>query len=189
MDTQRKRMLSAIALAMLLVVATVVMFGWSEDPALAELQRTFDEAIENGSPPPREAMRERMDQLTEEQRRAFFERNRGRMMELATERMSETLRLPPEERKRAIAEQADRLAKLRASGEPSEGPPGGRPPGGRGRPDADASQSDRMKHVLSRTTPEMRGAFTETKRLLDNELAARGEPPVNPREMRRLMRP
>ncbi|MEO0531392.1 MAG: hypothetical protein AAF266_12580 [Planctomycetota bacterium] len=189
MSNTKKRTALSVGVAALIVLALIAVFVGGEDPAVAELQKTFDAAMANGAPPPREEMRARMDQLTDEQRSAFFEKNRGQMMERAIERMTETLQLPPDERKQAIAEQVDRLLERRASGDTSDGPRGSRPPGRGPGGGAGASQSDRMKWVLDRTTPEMRGAFTETKRLIDDELEARGEPSIHPREMRGLMRP
>lgn len=197
MESRSKKKLAlggAAALVLLLAAAWAIGLIGATDPAVAEVQRLFDESMKNGEPPPRDVMRERMDGLTEDQRRQFFQQNRDQMREAMTRRMTETLALPPEELQQEVAERADRILERRAGGEEPErrGPPGGGPPGGRGGPGGpgwgDMSQADRMKRVLGFTTPEMRGAFTEMKRMIDDELEARGEKPATMREMRGAMR-
>lgn len=194
MNTKKKWAIGLATLLALIAAVWVGLFGLFEDPALAELQREFDASIASREgPPPREQMRERLDQLSDQQRRRFFMRNRETMMRAMSERMTEVLNLPPEERHREIAARADRVVEARANGAVDDRPPG--PPGGPGGPGGrrgdrgDMSQSDRMKRVADRTTPEMRGAFSETKRLIDDELARRGQDPMEPREMRQAMRP
>ena len=187
-ETKKKATIgTAVGLALLLLLAWSLGFLGGTDPAVAEVQRVFDEAIANGGPPPREMMQQQMSQLSDAQRRQFFMQNRDTMREMMTRRMTETLQLPPEERQREIAARADRVIEMRQGGDEPErrGPPGGGPPGGRGF--GEMSQADRMKRILDFTTPEMRGAFTEMKRLIDDELASRGEPPLEGREMRRAM--
>lgn len=193
MNAKKKWAIGVGAVLALAVAVWVGLFGLFDDPALAELQREFDASIARGEGPP-QGMRERVESLSEQQRRRFFMRNRDTMRQAMTERMTEVLNLPPEERRREIASRADRVLEARANGGVDDrppGPPGGGPggPGGRGGDRGDMSQSDRMKRIADRTTPEMRGAFSETKRLIDNELARRGEDPMEPREMRQVMRP
>lgn len=199
MKSKRNWAIAGATLVALLAVGWGWLFGWGDSPELASLQRDFDAAIATGgAPPPREEMRPRIDALSESQRRRFFARNRETMMSAVANRMVATLNLPPAERRREIAGYADRLAAARASGEtdragfpgpPGGGPPGGGPGGGRRGPPEGMSQSERMKRVASFTTPEMRGAFSETKRLIDDELASRGQDPITPREMRFVTRP
>ncbi|QDT70322.1 hypothetical protein MalM25_32690 [Planctomycetes bacterium MalM25] len=193
MNAKKKWAIAGGTLLALLAGVWVGLFGLFDDPALAELQREFDASIARGDgPPPRDQMRERLDGLSDQQRRRFFMRNRETMMQEMSGRMTEVLNLPPEERRREIAARADRVMEARANGDADNRPPGppggGRPGGPGGRDRGDMSQSDRMKSIADRTTPEMRGAFSETKRLIDEELANRGQDPMEPREMREVMR-
>lgn len=197
-SSKKKWTIAGASIAALLALAAgawVYLFGLYDDPALAALQREFDASIARGEGPP-EGMRERMDSLPESQRRRFFMRNRETMMQARSGQMTELLNLPPQELRKEISERADRVLAARSRGDSDEGfrgPPGPPGEGRRGGPGGgnwqEMSQSDRMKRVASFTTPEMRGAFSEMKRLVDDELDRRGEPPMEPREMRNVMRP
>lgn len=159
-------------------------FGWS-DPAVAELQREVDRALAAGEMPDREALRPKVEQLSESQRRAFFMRNMPRIMNA---RMTAMMNMPREEFDQMISERADRIIANRRQGGGADrgGPPGGGPgrggPGGRGF--ADLSPSERMKRISDFTTPEMRAGVSEMMNAVNQELESRGEKPMeSPREM------
>ncbi|MEM9355721.1 MAG: hypothetical protein AAGB04_05875 [Pseudomonadota bacterium] len=187
MKTYKKLVIGIAALLAVATVAWIGLFGLSADPALGELQREFDMAMSQGDgPPPPEQMRAMLGSLSDQQRRRFFMQNRDTVMQSAMQRMNEMLNLPPEERRREIAARADRVMDARTSNGTNERPFNS--PNGFGGSDQ-MSPSDMIKRIAEFTSPEMRGAFAETKRLIDQELASRGEPPMHPSEMRNAMRP
>ena len=190
MKTNKKLLIGSTALLAMLAVVWIGLFGVVDDPALGALQREFDAAISKGAGAPApEQMRERLGSLSDQQRRRFFMRNRDTFMQFAAQRMNALLDLPEEERRREVAAKADRVMEVRANqeaGERTSQPPGGPPNGLSGT--GQLSESDMIKRIIEFTSPEMRGAFSETKRLIDEELASRGEPPMHPREMRDVMR-
>jgi hypothetical protein len=154
------------------------VFG-DTDPAIAELEQLRDQMFdENLSEAERRQLRDdfraRMDSLSDDQRRAFFEDGRQVWMGRAEQRMDEFFAKPAADQQRQLDEMLNRMA-ARGSGQPRRGasPRGG---GGRenGRNMTDAQRDERAKRRLDRSSPKMRAQFAEFRRRLNERAGERG---------------
>ncbi len=161
------------------VVGLVAWYlGWfggdrySSDPAVAELQELRDQQFaksdqmsENQQQSAREDFRQRMEGLTENQRRAFFESSAPLFMKMFLRQIDRFLALSPEEQR---AEMDRRIAEMQARG----GPPGA------GSQQPDPQQMDQMrKRMLDWTTPEDRAKFESFMTKFSDRMKERG---INP---------
>jgi hypothetical protein len=188
---------------------------FSPDPQVADLQRLQKNIVEqtsskSGTMPDEsqmQAMGEKIRELSDEQRREFFEKSRSVMMGMMEARMKRFFQLPPEEQKKQLDEEIDRMEQARKEGR-GGGPFGGGRPGGSARNEAakdnqasggsskaDSLQgqrnsfanlspeerNERHKEMLSHTSPENRALFTEYKTRMDARMLERGiQPPHFP---------
>jgi hypothetical protein len=165
--------------ALVVLVFAAWVWGWldtgqySDDPAVAELERIRDANIGSGQPPRemREEMRTKMEGLSEEQRMAFFESSMPIFVPMMAKRFEEEydkfVELSPEEQRKKLDERIDQMEK-------NGGPGGNRPP-------MDAKKMDEMrKKMLDWTTPDQRAKFENGLQMLNNRRDQRGLPPVPP---------
>jgi hypothetical protein len=155
---------------------------YSDDPQVAELQKIV---VENAP---------KLDQLSEEQKRAGGEDFRQRMQGLSPEqrqavmegimpimvpmmaRQFETqydkfMNMSPEEQRRELDKRIDQMESQKNKGGPS--------PGG-GMRNVDPAKADQFrKKMLDWTTPEQRAKFENGIRLFNQRRAQRGLPPVH----------
>ncbi|MDZ4656814.1 MAG: hypothetical protein SH868_04450 [Bythopirellula sp.] len=181
------------ALVVLLFAAWA--WGWfdagqySDDPAIAELEKLRDENVakmkglsdeqmRDQMREQRDGMREKMEGLSEEQRMAFFESSMPIFMPLMAKRFEEDydkmMAMTPEEQRK---EMDKRIDEMEARGGP--GGPGG--PGRGGRPPMDAKKMDEIrKKMLDWTTPEQRSKFENGMRMMNERREERGLPAMPP---------
>lgn len=187
-------------------------FGKSEfssDPQVAELQRMRKGfGNEPGTPPTeaqRDAMGEKMRALSDEQRREFFESGRQWMEDRMDARMKKFFTLSPEEQKKQLDEDIDRMQKGRREGRGGSWGGGDR----RGSKEGDAKNSQtnagnakegakqegrgqrhgspegrsaRRKQMLSNSSPEQRAMRAEYRARMDTRMRERGlQPPTSRR--------
>lgn len=174
--------------AALLIGLVVAWYFLSGDPALAELNKIRDEIQKNDGPPTdeqRSAMRAEMENLTDAQRRKFWDQNRPQMQERMAARFTEFMTQPPEQIRRELADKvmegrAER-AERDANGEGRGGDRGNRPER------TDAERDQRAKERLDRFPPEGRAQFGQLRGMVNKELESRGEEPLGRRDMRDMM--
>lgn len=183
------------ALVVLLFAAWA--WGWfdagqySDDPAIAELEKLRDENVakmkglsdeqmRDQMREQREGMREKMEGLSEEQRMSFFESSMPIFMPMMAKRFEDDydkmMAMTPEEQRK---EMDKRIDEMEARGGP--GGPGGGGPGRGGRPPMDPKKMDEIrKKMLDWTTPEQRSKFENGMRMMNERREERGLPAMPP---------
>ena len=178
-----KRWILGGAIAIVLLVIAAWALGWLErkDPTVAELEKIRDadfarreQMTEDEQQASREEFGKRMRELSEEQRRAFFESSMSLFMKMFEAQIDRFAAMSPEEQKEEMDKRIDEM-KARGQG----GPPGGAGgPGGNG-PRPSAQQMDEMrKKMLDWTTPEQRAKFENAMRRFNERLQQRGMNPM-----------
>jgi uncharacterized membrane protein YgcG len=175
------------------VVALLAVAAWAlgyfdgADPLVAELQQMRDEnfqRMDQMTDEERRAQfqqfREKVDQLSDDQRRQFFEGGREEFQGRMLERMNEFFAMPPDQQKKELDEQIDRMEQWRSQREADGGqarggggPPGGGPRGGGG--------GGGGKARLDRSTPEMRAKMSRYFDMLNARREQRGLEPMTGR--------
>ena len=182
-----------VTIATVMILVTVFGSAWAlgffrgTDPAVAELQQLRDQMFVNRDLPEAERraawenFRQRMDNLTDEQRDALRRDGRERFQQFAQLRMDEFFMLSPAEQQARLDEILDRMQeRQRERGQnPNAGNRGNR--GGRGRNLTDAQRDERRKRRLDRVDPKMRAQFSQFRRMLDDRAQQRGLPPLQGR--------
>jgi hypothetical protein len=171
-------MLVAVVAAIALAAVAAWGLGWfrdgrySDDYAVAELQRLRDEGFakqDQMNDEQRQAagedFRRRMEGLTDEQRRAFFESSAPLMMQMFAQRVERFLAMSLEEQR---LEMDRRIDEMQSRG----GPPGG------GFQQNDPQRFDQMrKQLLDWSTPEQRARFETAMTMFNQRLTERGMNP------------
>lgn len=201
-----KRSILGVAAVVLLGFLTAWAFGWfssskySNDPKVAELEKLRDETIVKqiqfpDNPPPAkqetpsaeeqaqrasaEQFRDKINDLSEEQRQSFFERSMPifieKMSEQFDKRYEKLMAMTPAERNKELDKAIDQMEKRSAAGKG----PGGKGPGGGGPPRMDPQKMDEMrKKMLDWTTPEQRAKFENSIQMLNDRRKERGLQPM-----------
>ena len=187
----------AIGVVALLLIAIGVWFlrGDGVDPAVAALEAQRDVMFSpNATDADRAAFRAQVEALTDEQRRQFFDRGRPDMERRMAERMNEMFNQPPEQLRREAKQRAADINADRATrgandnrGPGAGGPPGGdRGPGGRG-PMTAAQRDSMRKQMLDNVPSQTRAQFSEFRKMINDELKAKGQEEMSGRDMRAMM--
>lgn len=179
---KRRGILSGV-LTLILVgcAAWALGFFHRTDPAIAELQDLGKQMRDgNLSDAQRNQMRtdfrQRLDSLSEDQRRAFFNANRNEWNQRTQQRMDEYFALSKTNQQKRLDEILNRMVQARnspqrnAGGQANRGASGNR--GGRNM--SDAARQARSKQRLDGTTPKQRAQFAEFRRQLDTRAQQRG---------------
>jgi hypothetical protein len=172
---KRKAIISTV-LTVLLVGLSAWAFGFfgRTDPAIAELQQVSDQMRDRNLTDTqrnqlRNDFRDRIDSMTADQRRAFFDSNRGQWTGRMQQRMDEYFALSKADQQKRLDEILDRMSQARKS------PANANRQGNRGgRNMTDAQREQRSKQGLDRTTPKMRAQFAEFRKQLDTRAQQRG---------------
>lgn len=151
--------------------------GLSADPAVAELQqemRKFREQ-EQRQPPDdaqRNQYRQRMEQLSPDQREEFFASSLQVFAPMMEKRLNGFFAQSEGEQRAQIDREIDAMEAMRRQGGGGRGGPfGGRPPGG----NADPKQmQSMMKRMNAHTSPEMRAMMDARMRMMNERRDARG---------------
>jgi hypothetical protein len=180
---KRRGILSGVLTLVLVVFAAWALgFFHQTDPAIAELQdlsgkmrdASLTDAQRNQM---RTDFRQRLDSLSEDERRAFFNSNRNEWNQRTQQRMDEYFAMSKADQQKRLDEILNRMVQARnsqqqqnANGQGSRGASGNR--GGRNMTDAERQQ--RSKQRLDNTTPKQRAQFAEFRKQLDTRAQQRG---------------
>lgn len=148
--------------------------GYSSDPEVAALERLRDASFRNGKPGegPSAEFRERMDNLSDDQRHEFFARGMAAFAPMMERQMNGFFALPPEKQREQIDREIDGMEQMRAQME-ADGikGPGGPPFGGDMSP---GKMNEMMKRMLDSTSPEMRSMFERKMKMMNDRREERG---------------
>jgi hypothetical protein len=179
----KRKMIISMVLTILLVGLAAWAFGFFNrtDSAIAELQqignqmsdRNLNDAQRNQL---RSDFRQRMDSMTQEQRRAFFDANRDQWAGRAQQRMDEFFAMSKAEQQKRLDEILNRVLQAKNSQQPNSNGQGNRGANNSrgGRNMTDAQREQRSKQRLDRTTPKMRAQATEFRKQLEARAQQRG---------------
>lgn len=177
---RRKIITGAIVIVMLAAGAWAFGLFRGTDPAVAELQQIGEQMFNRDLPDAqrdqlRDNFRDRIRALSDDQRRAFFDANRGQWMGRIERRMDEFFAMSPADQQKRLDEILNRM------NEPRQRPPEGarrdrNGSGGRGGWGnmTEAQREERSKRRLDRTSPKIRAQFSEFRRRLDERAKQRG---------------
>lgn len=190
MDNKKKTAIAVVAL-LLITLGVWAFRGDGVDPAVAALEAQRDVMFSpNASDEDRAAFRAQIDALTDAQRRQFFERGRPEMERRMAERMNELFNQPPEQLRREAAQRAADIIAARATRGADDNRGAGSPPGGSpgGRGQMTAAQRDSMrKQMLDNIPSQTRAQFSEFRKMINDELKAKGQEEMSGRDMRGMM--
>jgi hypothetical protein len=192
-----RRRIMIIAFVLFLTAMAAWAFGFigGTDPAVAELEQFRDQMLDRNLSEAerqqfRQDFRQRIESLTDDQRRIFFSSGREFRMERAEQRMDEFFAMSPADQQRQLDEMLNRMIARRnerALDQNSRGQQrdGARRSGGGERGNragmTEAQRDERSKRRLDRTSPKMRAQFAEFRRRLDGRARQRG---IEPGDMR-----
>jgi len=177
---KRKAIISAV-LTVLLIGLAAWAFGFfgRTDPAIAELQQIGNQMWDRNQTDAqrsqlRSDFRQRMDSMTEDQRRAFFESNRDQWTGRMQQRMDEFFTLSKADQQKRLDDILNRAVAAKNSPQQGNGQNRGNRGNRGGRNMTDAQREQRSKERLDRTTPKMRAQFAEFRKQLDQRAQQRG---------------
>jgi hypothetical protein len=187
---KRKFTISATLFLVALGAAWAFGFIGGGDPVVAEMQQLRDQMFTNRDLPDDQRraqwqeFRQRMDGLTDDQRRAFREGGREQWQQMAQQRMDEFFALPPAQQRERLDDIIDRMQerqrdRAQNGNQANRGDRGGR--GDRGANLSDSQREQRRKERLDRTSPKMRAQASEFRDRLDDRMKERGLPPIEGR--------
>jgi hypothetical protein len=184
---RKKIGIGAAVLVLLAGAAWALGYFSGTDPQVAELQKFRDESfqrMDQMSDEERRAQfqefRTRVDALSDDQRREFFESGREFFQQRMLERMDHFFALPPDEQKKDLDEQIDRMEQWRKqrAANPEQGRGGG--PGGQARGGGRGPRGGGGggKGRLDRSTPEMRAKMARYRDMMNERRKERGLEPI-----------
>jgi hypothetical protein len=153
---------------------------------VAELQQLGSQMWDKNMPDAqrnqmRDEFRQRIESMTDDQRRAFFNSSREQWSQRSQQRMDEYFKLPKAEQTKRLDEILDRMVKGRNSQQQNPSATQANQTGGRGNANrgnrgsmTDAQREERSKKRLDRSTPKMRAQFTEFRKQLETRAQQRG---------------
>jgi hypothetical protein len=177
----RRNVIAGLVAVLLAAVAAWALGFIGTDPAVAELQtlqeQMSDESLsESQRDALRDNFRDRMRSLSDEQRRAFFDANRGQWQGRMEQRMSEFFAMSPADQRRRLDEMIDRMRQPRAPRAQNTTRDGRGAGQGRGNwaNMSDAQRDERAKRRLDRSSATQRAQMTEFRRRLVERAKERG---------------
>ncbi|MCH7751145.1 MAG: hypothetical protein IH898_03175 [Planctomycetes bacterium] len=182
---KKKTAIAAVMLALVVGAGWALGFFDTTDPQVAELQKlleeTFDRMDQMSDEERRsqfQEFRQRVEGLSEDQRRQFFESSREGFRQAMVERMDQFFAMAPKEQTNRLDELIDRIEEWRSNRDQAGG---GRPGGGRGdMGDMTGAQRDqRSKERLDRSTPEMRAKMDRFRDMMNDRREERGLEPID----------
>jgi len=181
-----KNLVLSIAGILVLMLVGAMLLDWSpskysKDPQVAALEKIRDETFarpgernEKERRAEGEAFRGKMEGLTEQQRKEFFERSAPLMISKMAEQMEQRFKklqaMPIEERRKELDKAIDMMEKRSSAGGP----------GGKGGPPRmDPQKIDEMrKKMLDWTTPQQRAMFENGLQMMNDRRKERGLKPI-----------
>jgi hypothetical protein len=179
--TKRRAIISSV-LTLLLIFVAAWAFGFFNrtDPAIAELQQIGSQMWDKNLPDAernqlRTDFRQRMESMTDEQRRAFFDANRNQWAGRSQQRMDEYFAMSKADQQKRLDEIINRMVQAQNSQSPNASGQSNRGANrGGGRNMTAAQREERSKRRLDNTTPRQRAQFTEFRKQLDSRAQQRG---------------
>jgi len=176
----------ATTLVVLAVGATWAMgFFSNRDPQLVELEQLRDENFEKMPGMSEEerrkqfgTMRNKVGDLSEEQRHQFFENSRPMFLQMMNQRIDSFFAKSPQEQAEELDRRIDRMVERNAN---RDNTVGNQDRGNRGGNMTPQQRDQRRKERLDRTTPELRGKMDRYLDMLNERRAQRGLEPVTGR--------
>ena len=163
------------------------------DPAVAEAERYRDTELKNAMNLPEaerrnvwQGMRERVDKLNEEQRKAFEESSRPIREQMFITYVKNLQQMPKADRDKVLDQFIDRMQEGRARAEANRGSGNSNDSGSgddedrrnRWRNMSDAEREEFRKKMLDRTSPEMRAIWDAGMDMLNERMEERGLEPI-----------
>lgn len=190
MDNRKKTTIAAVVVLLLIAAAAWALRGAGVDPQVAALESQRERVFSpDATDAERQAFRQAVDALTDDQRRQLFERGRPEMQRRMAERMNELFNQSPEQLRREARQRAADVIAARKNPGPDRGPrgggPPGGPPGGRG-PRTEAQRDAMQKQRLDFVDPGTRAQFSEFRRMINEELKSQGQDELSGRDMRAI---
>ena len=176
---------SYVAIPLVLMALFYMFRAQSSDAAISELEQLQENLFAQRSSMSeaeisnaRASMMQRIGQLSESQRRAFFTSRREWMIGQVSQRLDEFFALPPAQQSQRLDEHVKMIAELGGGGM-RFGPPGGQSKGLRrgpqdGKNASPEERESRQKRRLDFTNPKVRTQFTEYRRQLNERLEEKG---------------
>jgi hypothetical protein len=196
----KRKVTIGVVSVLILVLGAAWALGYFHrgNPAFAELDqlrdqmRTAPEADRQGL---RDQFRQKLDGLSEDQRREFFQSNRGQFRQDMQKRMTEFFAMSPADQKKRLDEIIDQMQKWQqqraanggnggggrngqGGGGPGGAGPGGGGPGGGGRNMTDGAREQARKQRLDNTNPAERGMMDKFRAMLGDRMQQRGIQPT-----------
>jgi len=178
--SKRKAIVGGIVV---LLLATVAAWGFGllggTDPAIAKLQQIGDQMAQtNLSDAQRDQIRgefrQQMQSLTDDQRHAFFEANRGQWEARGQQRMNEFFAMSKTDQQKRLDEIIDRMAQSSNQQSGRGRNAGNRNGGGNRAGMTEAQREERSKRRIDHTDAKTRAQFTEFRRMLNQRAQQRG---------------
>ena len=174
---KRKAIVGATVILVLVAAAWAFGLFGGTDPAIAKLREIGDQMNDqNLSDAQRDQLRgqlrQQMQSLTDDQRRAYFNANRGRWEAQSAERMNQFFAMPKAEQQKRLDEIINRMNQPRDSQRQASGR--GQNDGRGGRSMSEAQREERSKRRLDRSSPKQRAQYTAFRQMLDQRAQQRG---------------
>jgi hypothetical protein len=155
------------------------------DPALAELNQLRDQmrsAADGDRPAMFQQFREKMDGLTDAQRKEFRDTNRGQFRQDAAKRMNQFFAMTPADQKKRLDEMIDQMQKRQQQraangGGAGTAGAGNNRNGGRGANQTDGQREQARKNRLDNTNPAERAQTDKFRAMLGDRMQQRGISP------------
>jgi len=184
---KKKTAIGAVMLALVVGAGWALGFFDTTDPQVAELQKlreeTFDRMDQMSDEERRsqfQEFRQRVEGLSEDQRREFRESGREGFQQMMVQRMDQFFAMTPKEQTKRLDELIDRTEEWRANRDQAGGGGSGWGRGGGGRGNMTPAQRDqRSKERLDRSTPEMRAKIDRFVDIMNERREQRGLEPID----------
>ncbi|MFO0792313.1 MAG: hypothetical protein U0805_22875 [Pirellulales bacterium] len=115
-----------------------------------------------------------MQSLTEGQRRAFFDMNRGQWEARSQQRMNEFFAMSKTEQQKRLDDILNDMQKRQANGNRQNGQNARGGNGGNRGSMTEAQREERSKRRIENTSPQMRAQFAQFRKMLDQRAHERG---------------
>jgi hypothetical protein len=187
---KRKAVIGGVIVLMFGLAAWCFGFFGGADPALAKLHelggQMADKSLTDAQRKElRGQFREQMQTLSDDQRHAFFQANRGDWEARQAQRMDEFFAMSKADQQKRLDEILNRMAQAQSqSGQPNgssqlaNGGNSGRANGAKQRGSMTEEQrEERSKRRLDNTNPKQRAQFSQFRKMLDQRALQRGISP------------
>jgi len=175
---KRKVMIGAAIVLILGLAAWCFGFFGGTDPAIAKLNDLRGQMADNSLTGPqrtelRGQFRQQVRSLSDDQRRAFFQANRGEWDARQAQRMDEFFAMSKADQQKRLDEILDRM-KQAQSGQAANAANAGRGNRGNRAGMTDEQREERSKRRLDNTDPKQRAQFAQFRKMLDQRGLQRG---------------